>query len=543
MSSVTRFTTPVNSKTRKSDLVEVSLALELDTSGTVKDLVARITTHLGEHPELATTPRFQGLFTGRANNPSRGSKMNSAEKAQADKAAADNPAGNLTSAHLALLKEGYKTDADPKYARLGQGSHPGNRGTDGSPGLGSDVDDSSPPGSPRALTPPQDDDDSNPAPKARALVKKDALIMVVFQPESGGPAPPQEVYAQGVPVYAEGDEGQGDQRFTARLTDLLPEAFNQDTSLSPIKKSNSHLFRRGVADPDSHSSLGHVEDVLDPACRPVSLKVEQINHYPLEIHGPDIFTCRLFYKDSSEMMAASSSGHKATSQGTSGLDDNNEYPLLRARAAVEAQREAEVSAMDDKGEPKPGFNAFLRGHLGLKVKDLILERAMTMKVVLEHVTLLNKVLQQLQGWGRLSSAGYQVPSYEQFGQFAGVKFTKAHILGAIGMKTTKMNGDEGLLSDESLAYAPAAKDWARNPETSDHRECFENMQIAKFKKYLQEQKAKSRALRRTSGDIDAKERRMEKRKRRQEEEDDEEEFSGKVSRKGKKAVDSDNFDE
>ena len=59
-----------------------------------------------------------------------------------------------------------------------------------------------------------------------------------------------------------------------------------------------------MADPDSHSGLGYVQDVLDPSRQPKSLGVERLNQYPLESFGADLFSCRLFYKGTDESAPA-----------------------------------------------------------------------------------------------------------------------------------------------------------------------------------------------------------------------------------------------
>ncbi|KJA19374.1 hypothetical protein HYPSUDRAFT_56658 [Hypholoma sublateritium FD-334 SS-4] len=61
------FSGSVDTRLKKEKLVEIAKALALDPLPlTVKTLVVRIKKHLGEHPELAELPKFQGLFVYRA---------------------------------------------------------------------------------------------------------------------------------------------------------------------------------------------------------------------------------------------------------------------------------------------------------------------------------------------------------------------------------------------------------------------------------------------------------------------------------------------
>ncbi|EGO19008.1 hypothetical protein SERLADRAFT_443550 [Serpula lacrymans var. lacrymans S7.9] len=64
------FEKPLSSYKRKDDLITVAGALQLSTTGTVKELLTRIKTYLDEHGELAGQPRFAGLFGHRAPNMS-----------------------------------------------------------------------------------------------------------------------------------------------------------------------------------------------------------------------------------------------------------------------------------------------------------------------------------------------------------------------------------------------------------------------------------------------------------------------------------------
>jgi hypothetical protein len=87
MSTTTHFESPINGKSKKDYLVTVAQALKLDVQGTNKAVASRVTDYLKAHPELAQEPQFQGLFTGRANNPNGGVSKTSADKAEEDKQA------------------------------------------------------------------------------------------------------------------------------------------------------------------------------------------------------------------------------------------------------------------------------------------------------------------------------------------------------------------------------------------------------------------------------------------------------------------------
>lgn len=79
------FQGPINSKSKKDDLIAVASALEINKAGTNKDLIARINAHLRDHPELANDPRFQGLFSYRAQPTSSQKQLKkSSEKAAED---------------------------------------------------------------------------------------------------------------------------------------------------------------------------------------------------------------------------------------------------------------------------------------------------------------------------------------------------------------------------------------------------------------------------------------------------------------------------
>jgi hypothetical protein len=138
--------------------------------------------------------------------------------------------------------------------------------------------------------------------------------MVVFQHQVNSQDPRRETYLTNVPVVAESEDGVV--QYSARLSELVPQALKNDETLSPIKsesysfaprclvrishmgvESTSRLFRAGVADPHSQSSLGLVNDLLDPAQMPASLKIDALNRYPLEKTKDNMFACRLFWKE------------------------------------------------------------------------------------------------------------------------------------------------------------------------------------------------------------------------------------------------------
>ena len=79
------FQGPINSKSKKEDLIAVASALEINVAGTNKELISRINTHLHGHPELANNPRFQGLFSYWAQPTSSKKQM----KKSSDKTAED----------------------------------------------------------------------------------------------------------------------------------------------------------------------------------------------------------------------------------------------------------------------------------------------------------------------------------------------------------------------------------------------------------------------------------------------------------------------
>jgi hypothetical protein len=56
------FSDPLSSYKRKDDLIALSGALDLKTTGTVSELTSQLKAHVSEHPELQHNPRFSGLF-------------------------------------------------------------------------------------------------------------------------------------------------------------------------------------------------------------------------------------------------------------------------------------------------------------------------------------------------------------------------------------------------------------------------------------------------------------------------------------------------
>jgi len=95
----THFVGPVSNRKKKIELQDIALALSLQDTGTVKDLVLNIQRHLSAHPELSDQPRFQGLFSYRPDSIAAKNE----QKSSADKAAED----ASEEAKLAKLPTGY----------------------------------------------------------------------------------------------------------------------------------------------------------------------------------------------------------------------------------------------------------------------------------------------------------------------------------------------------------------------------------------------------------------------------------------------------
>jgi len=62
---LTQIPEPLSSFKRKDNLVALSGALGLKTSGTINKLTSRLKTHLTTHPEIEHNPRFSGIFLTR----------------------------------------------------------------------------------------------------------------------------------------------------------------------------------------------------------------------------------------------------------------------------------------------------------------------------------------------------------------------------------------------------------------------------------------------------------------------------------------------
>ena len=56
------FSGSLNKSRKKEDLEDIAVALALPEGGKKDELLERITNHFDEHPDLKTTPRFEGLF-------------------------------------------------------------------------------------------------------------------------------------------------------------------------------------------------------------------------------------------------------------------------------------------------------------------------------------------------------------------------------------------------------------------------------------------------------------------------------------------------
>jgi len=65
------FSGPLNKSKRKDELEDIAIALALPEGGKKDGLFQRISDHFGQHPDLKTSPRFEGLFNSRSSKRAR----------------------------------------------------------------------------------------------------------------------------------------------------------------------------------------------------------------------------------------------------------------------------------------------------------------------------------------------------------------------------------------------------------------------------------------------------------------------------------------
>jgi hypothetical protein len=309
-----------------------------------------------------------------------------------------------------------------------------------------------------------------------------------------------------------------------------------------------------------------MDEIVDPARCPKALRLDALNRYSLEKMG-DIFVCQLFYKEGTEdslvrLNVISIMLVSVTSFQTPPSKEpvKDEAPLNVARQLAATRKEGQVAAMDSATQPVDGFHAFLRAQFGIETKDVLLERATKMRVVLARHCLLTGSIEKAKAWKRpAGSGGFRVPNIREcvfcvdfkdhylslpaeYGEFAGKNFTKATIKAALSLTGTKSSDNEVLLSDESLSVSLKALDWARNLE-SKYCKKFDKMSPAQFKKYLRrKQGTTSNPIVVTSGDdgeSDGEKEKKDKKKRRRSGCKD---SGSKPQKKGRKEYQSDNMD-
>ncbi|KAF9477414.1 hypothetical protein BDN70DRAFT_111780, partial [Pholiota conissans] len=105
----------VNNKMKKPKLVALATSLNINpVPEKVSDLVSAIKKHIDENPQLATDPKYQGLFVYRTNNgQSQKLDKKSSDKDAEDLAAAAKDAvgaAPVSGAHKILMEGGYTAD-------------------------------------------------------------------------------------------------------------------------------------------------------------------------------------------------------------------------------------------------------------------------------------------------------------------------------------------------------------------------------------------------------------------------------------------------
>ncbi|KAL7277985.1 hypothetical protein ACG7TL_007938 [Trametes sanguinea] len=528
---------PINRARKKADLLAIANALGIDlgSKATVNGLVASISGHLRDHPELSTEPRFQRLYAYRSTAlPSTASEGHAVAKGvgktSADRAREDamedakKVPAQATGAHKTLLNLKVTHDPPPSRRRLGTAPSTNvdaDRG-DHSVMAGMNTDDSSvhEKSSPELSTPPltpstEGHPEVPPAANSRILggepvrslqprtPMKEKSIVVAFQHQDDPKRPVDEVYLQEsvqVPVVR-GQPGDEDGCFV-RLSQLLPVAIENastpmkrqyffisigwDTNVIAIERGG-RLYRPGFTAAGSRIAIGSMEAISQRA-RVLSLESSKVDTYRLErVEGDeDILMCRLFLQEGAPTPKSGATHSEPLHIHLSpSPTPAPQAKLVQATERVRATMGFSKATMSEATGAADGeaFIEYLRDLLEGPKNQW--RKAKTVGHILQRRKAVERAMQVVEelGWEK-SKGGYQIPEadYDDAGVFAGRHFVKEDILRALRLGHSQANSDASLFRRQDLDRLPELDEWYKDPE-GPHAKRFAHMTIKEFEAY------------------------------------------------------------
>ncbi|KAJ7912845.1 hypothetical protein B0H13DRAFT_1874429 [Mycena leptocephala] len=108
-------------------------------------------------------------------------------------------------------------------------------------------------------------------------------------------------------------------------------------------------------------------------------------------------------------------------------------------------------------------------------------RAKQAGLLLDRLLTQEKLFDVFTSWNR-PTGGYKVPAGHA--QYAGVSFTREHLIEAAGLGSSSSAGTAAVFSSKELNRAPKAKAWYESGGVT-HDDLFRRMKTANFKKYIE----------------------------------------------------------
>ncbi|KAI0749205.1 hypothetical protein C8Q80DRAFT_1269119 [Daedaleopsis nitida] len=463
------FSGPVNpNKHKRGELFHLAAALGVRT--TSKDskvtLAGAIQKHLDTHPELASTPAFQGLYAYRTDSSlgKKGRKKTTKTKdAQED----------VTVTGSAVTGNG---DDSSTYAS----SPPATPGTEG-PGDHSAVQEDSDAETPR--TPVKHVGGGGNS----TISGEKATVIVSFLNPDNLKAPAEEICVEeGRRLKVERTTGaNGNEHAYVRLSELMPVAIQQ--AGTPMKGRRARVSRAGIQSEGGRIDLGTIEAISEGK-RVKQLELSKVDRLELQpvIGDDNTFICQLFLRDAA--LVNDTPAHHPTA----GLQPGAIQPVTSLLSTAAPRNAPLVSTGRSTSTSKDGLVVFLRALFNGPQQPW--RKAKTAGDILERQKMLERAMETLDElrWGK-SKGGYRIPEdYADAGTFAGHSFVKQDVLRALHLGHSQASDDGALFKKDVLGKVAKVRDWYDHGDDSEHAARFTDMSIKEFRMYT-DRKMKGKA--------------------------------------------------
>ncbi|KAJ7826526.1 hypothetical protein B0H13DRAFT_1918132 [Mycena leptocephala] len=329
--------------------------------------------------------------------------------------------------------------------------------------------------------------------KAVATEPIPSLVQVNFFDEKDAQAAPRQVpiLSGDIPITAFAADD-GSTHYKTALSKLLPVAFQND---SPIKERGGRIYRPNIRGDVGHHHIGRIDAIVSGDARP--LQIEDLDQYTLRISNGGSLHCDVFWEQAGVVVGPLSIDLAPQDGDSAPWGSEGRPPAEQRLQFTGAGSDVPLAIATDRATHNPtgqfatpemrkAFTKFLYDFAKPTLPNLLefgvrWPRAKQAGLLLDRLLTQEKLFDVFTSWNR-PTGGYKVPAGHA--QYAGVSFTREHLIEATGLGSSSSAGTSAVFSSKELNRAPKAKAWYESGGVT-HDDLFRRMKTADFKKYIE----------------------------------------------------------